>query len=49
MTLLMDKFFIKIGFDTKELKACKIRGALYIGMVYTIGMASAFMIMATLA
>jgi len=49
MNLLIDKFFIKIGFDAQELKACNIRGALYVGMIYTIGMASAFSIMALLA
>lgn len=49
MTNLMDMFFIKIGFEAEDLKACNIRGALYVGMIYTIGMASAFMIMAALA
>ena len=49
MTILMDKFFIKIGFEPQDLKACNIRGALYIGMIYTMGMSSAFAIMTILA
>lgn len=49
MTNLIDRFFIKIGFESEDLKACNIRGALYVGMIYTIGMASAFVIMAAFA
>ena len=49
MTLLMDKLFIKIGFKAKDLKSCTIRGALYFGMIYTLGMSSAFVVMAMLS
>lgn len=48
MTLIMDKLFIKIGFEAEDLNACDIRGTLYIGMIFSIGMGSAFGTMAML-
>lgn len=49
MTILMDRFFIKIGFDPKDVQNNPRRGILYIGMTYMSGMASAFLIMAVLS
>ena len=45
MTNLMDKMFISMGLDGKEIKDTQIRGVLYIGMIYMIGLTSAFLIM----
>ncbi len=46
MTNLMDKVFISMGMDGKEIKDTQIRGVLYIGMIYMTGLTSAFLIMA---
>ena len=43
---MMDKMFISMGLDGKEIKDTQIRGVLYIGMIYMIGLTSAFLIMA---
>lgn len=45
MTHLIDKIFIHLGMDKAEIEASDIRGSLYIGMIYTVGMTSAFLIM----
>lgn len=49
MTILMDRFFIKIGFDPEDVQSNPRRGLLYIGMIYMSGMATAFLIMALLS
>lgn len=49
MTVLMDKFFIKIGFDSQGLLSNSRRGILYIGMTYMAGMTTAFLVMAALS
>lgn len=46
MITLMDHFFIRIGFQEDELKRSAIRGWLYMGMIYMIGLTTAFLIMA---
>jgi|GEM_PF-3926205 len=46
MTPLMDRLFISIGLDPKEIKNSPLRGALYIGIIYVCGLTSAFLIMA---
>lgn len=48
MTVLMDAFFVAIGFKADEIKDSHIRGGLYIGMIYIAGMATAFLIMAAI-
>lgn len=45
MTDIMDKFFVRIGFKRDELEASHLRGFLYVGIVYMIGLSSAFLIM----
>lgn len=49
MTLVMDRFFIKIGFDPDEVQNSSGRGLLYIGITYMAGMATAFLVMAALS
>jgi hypothetical protein len=46
MINLMDKFFISIGLEAPEIMARPHRGYLYIGMLYSLGLASAFGTMA---
>lgn len=46
MTPLMDRLFISIGLDAKEIQNSPARGALYIGIICMIGLTSAFLIMA---
>lgn len=48
MTVLMDKMFIKAGFDRRELERSTNRGRLYVGMIFMLGMAFAFSIMTIL-
>lgn len=48
MTILMDRFFIKIGFDADDVQNSSGRGLLYIGITYMAGMATAFLVMAAL-
>lgn len=45
MTYVMDKFFISIGFDAEEIHESPKRGGLYIGIVFMLGLASAFLLM----
>ena len=45
MTEIMDKFFINIGFDAKEIRGTQIRGPLYIGLLYFLGFTTAILIM----
>jgi len=45
MTGIVDKFFIYIGFDKNELEMSDVRGLLYIGIVFMMGVSSAFIIM----
>ena len=45
MTHLMDKFFIHLGMDKTEIEASDIRRTLYVGMIYMVGLASAFLVM----
>lgn len=45
MTHIMDKFFIHIGFNREELTASNSRGWIYIGMIFLIGLSTAFFIM----
>ncbi|GLQ24229.1 hypothetical protein GCM10007853_21030 [Algimonas ampicilliniresistens] len=45
MTYLMDKFFIAIGLDETEIRESAYRGWLYVGMVYLLGIGSAFGVM----
>jgi len=45
MTALMDNLFIKIGFDNQEIKSSSIRGYLYFGMIFMLGMIAVFLIM----
>lgn len=47
MTFLLDKFFISIGLEAQEIHESSIRSAIYIGIVFLLGLASAFLIMAT--
>lgn len=49
MKQLMDKLFISIGFDAAEKSASADRGWLYVGIVYFLGLASAFMVMAIMS
>lgn len=49
MTILMDRLFIKIEFDSEGIQNSSKRGILYIGMIYLAGMATAFIIMAALS
>jgi hypothetical protein len=49
MTILMDRFFIKIGFESEDVQSNPRRGILYIGITYMSGMATAFLIMALLS
>ncbi|CAM3832367.1 hypothetical protein LIHA111178_11035 [Litorimonas haliclonae] len=37
---------MSMGMDGKEIKDIQIRGALYIGMIFMIGLTSAFLILA---
>ena len=46
MTPLLDRLFISIGLDSKDIENSPMRGALYIGIIYMIGLTSAFLIMA---
>lgn len=48
MTRLMDRFFIKIGFEPEDVQNSSRRGLLYIGMTFMAGMATAFLVMAVL-
>lgn len=45
MTVLMDKFFVKIGFESQDIKRSSKRGFLYIGIIFMSGLAAAFFIM----
>lgn len=45
MTYLMDKLFIAAGFQAGEIKTSHYRGWLYVGIVYFLGLASAFGVM----
>jgi len=45
VTYLMDKIFICLGMDKTEIEASDIRGTLYVGMIYMVGLASAFLVM----
>lgn len=45
MTSLMDEFFIFLGLDSEELKQSPLRGRLYVGIVYCLGITTAFAIM----
>jgi len=49
LTELMDGFFIRIGFEKRELEASYYRGQLYAGMIYMLGLASAFLLMGVLS
>lgn len=46
MKQLMDKLFISVGFDAAEIRASTDSGWLYVGIVYFLGLASAFVVMA---
>jgi len=45
MTILMDKFFVRIGFELPELERISIRGYLYFGMIFLLGVIFSFLIM----
>lgn len=45
MTVLLDRFFIKTGFDRQEIESTPHRGYLYIGIIFMLGMTTAFLIM----
>jgi hypothetical protein len=45
----MDKFFSNIGLEEQELKNSKIRGYLYIGMIFMLGIIVSFLTMALLS
>ena len=45
MTNLMDNLFIKIGFDNRDIKRSSKRGVFYVGIVFMLGMTTAFIIM----
>lgn len=47
-TVLMDRFHIALGYSRQELEAVEYRGWLYLGMIYMTGLASAFVIMASI-
>lgn len=49
MTNLVDKFCVKLGLDTEEIQDSPHRGLLYIGIVFMLGMTTAFFIMAALS
>lgn len=49
MTILMDRLFIKIGFDDEELQNSSYRGYLYVGMIFMLGLTVAFLIMTLLS
>ena len=44
MTDILDDIFISMGFPEKDLKASKIRGYLYTGMIFLTGMTTAFLL-----
>jgi len=46
MMVLMDKFFVRIGLDKVEISAAEYRGLIYIGMIFMLGVAVAFLVMA---
>ena len=46
---LIDKLFISLGFDQAELKASVFRGWLYAGMIYCLGIITAFLIVLILS
>lgn len=47
-TVLMDRLLATFGFAREELDAVEYRGWLYLGMIYMMGLASAFVIMASI-
>ena len=49
MIILMDRLFILIGFDAREIEASPIRGWLYAGMIFFAGFIFAFGIMILLS
>ena len=49
MINLMDRLFISIGFEKREIKASPIRGWIYFGIIYFLGLTSAFGIMTILS
>lgn len=49
MTNLMDKFFISMGLEAVEIKASPYRGWIYVGMIYLLGLTSAFGVMAIMS
>jgi len=49
MTVLMDRFFSKMGLEEQELKHSSQRGYLYMGMIFMLGITSAFLVMAILS
>ena len=49
MTLLMDKLFISIGFDEEELKKSTMRGLLYMGIIFMLGVMMSFLVMTILS
>ena len=49
VTAIMDKWFIRVGFQKVELEESDIRGFLYMGMIFMVGQSLAFLIMAILS
>jgi hypothetical protein len=49
VTVIVDRFFAKLGLEEEELKSSPKRGFLYIGMIYMLGLITAFLTMAILS